>query len=317
MLDPRTDIAPVNGDPGDIDLTKPASIPGIAGLLATNEATDKEPAISLESIALIKAITAKSVATEGEIATYMITLTRELPQISTSQLVELGVVAVKGFRVQRLIKATILSEAKMRFAGEGKAGRRQNGQTTWAGFCELIGEPRGTADTLVKALQVYKTMDPVLREAASQAGVDLLKPKVQQILRTKQEEMWTLQASDPTVIERWIAELQDAEGRSVATSGTGPEPGSCTDTTDRPSRWRRQQPTPEPRRERSNVPGPGGKAIAFTIVELTRYAEAIQAVRNVPGWAEHQIKEPEILLLALESFAADLEMKHANAHSRG
>ena len=99
---------------------------------------------------------------------------------------------------------------------------------TWAGFCESIGEPRGTADALVKALQVYKTMDPVLREAATQAGVDLLKPKVQQILRTKQEEMWSLQASDSSVIERWIAELRDAEGRRVATSATAPGLGSGT-----------------------------------------------------------------------------------------
>ena len=112
---------PANGVPGDSDVTKPASIPGIDGLLATHTVTDEEPTISSEPIALIKAIAAESVATEGELATYMTTLTHALPQISASQLVELGMVAVQGFRVKRLIKATILSEAKMRFAGEGKA----------------------------------------------------------------------------------------------------------------------------------------------------------------------------------------------------
>jgi hypothetical protein len=72
LLEPRPNIVPENGDPGDSDVTKPASIPGIVGLLAPHAVTDKEPAISSEPIALIKAITAKSVATEGELATYVI-----------------------------------------------------------------------------------------------------------------------------------------------------------------------------------------------------------------------------------------------------
>jgi hypothetical protein len=300
----------------------PAAHSEFLPVVATNLTVARTaPSNSTEAIALIKAIMADVSSTVDESI-----LSRAVTIIDNANLQELGTLAVKGFRCSRLIKATVLTEAKARFGNNGSAGRRSNGEISWTTYCEAIGEPRGTADTLVKALEVYRKMNPILREAANKESIDLLKPKVQLLLQMKQEEMWSLQATELTTITEWVAQLRAAEGRlSTLPAGLNeadesakvPAPATISavgadDVADSESV---EDCKPQPKAR--EVRGPGGKVVNFTGSELARYEELLRTIRAIGGYDNSSIAEPEIVILALDSFAAELEAKHATANPRG
>jgi hypothetical protein len=61
----------------------------------------------------------------------------------------------------------------------------------------------------------------------------------------------------------------------------------------------------------------GGKVICFTGGELVRFEEVLRTIRTFGGYDSSTIAEAEIVILALDSFAAELEVKHATSDLRG
>ena len=297
-----------NDDEDGYDPSEPFCSP-LPSVHVNTECSDTQAAAAktpvppaLETITLTKVIVSPEEATAEEL-----NLPESLLKVDDAALLKFGISAVLGFRTSRLNKARILAEAKSRYSEGGASGRRPNGVMSWHGYCEAIGEPLSTANALVSRLDTFRKMNPALQEAALAAGVDVVKPKVQQVLCLLQEEMWS---GDSDSIEAGVARLQAAEGR-VATPPASPAPPSAPYSSPNP-------PLPETRKASLSRPGaglggPGPKLIQFTSGELRRADETLAKIRSFAGWDNATIKEPELYLQGLDALVEKLEVKHAHA----
>ncbi len=222
--------------------------------------------------------------------------------LNTSELLQYGVSAAKSFRVSRLHKAMVLHEAKQRYSKGGVVGRRKDDEMTWQRYCDEIGQSRTSADSLIKSLTVYRTMNPALRAAAAADGIDLLKPKVVKQLQILQEEMWCQSEPSSELIAGWVRRLRESEGREATTEpeqngtistevfdpiasegGAHPETDTATSGSSAAVSTRHQVASASTR-VKPKVGGPGPEHVFLTGEPLERILGSLQLLRLEPEW---------------------------------
>jgi hypothetical protein len=242
-------------------------------------------------------------------------LKQEILLLDTQGLIARGIEAVSGFRLSRLEKAMILAAAKERYSKGGAPGRRPAGEMTWAGYCEAVGEPLASADSLVKSYNRYLQLCPTLRDAARREGIEF-KPKVMKVLQAVDEEVWSLpEDASAEHIGRWLELLRAAEGRA----NTLPTPSNAGPDSRSPSAVTAPQQDPGRRhgRQRNVSDGTGGKIITLDASGLKRLDEDIAKIRVHTGWAAGTVPESEAIARSIGMLAARLEVEHENANPRG
>ena len=224
---------------------------------------------------------------------------------TSSELHQLGDLAVKGFNTSRLFFAKVFAEADRRSRTNGVSGRRPTGVLSFRGFCEGLNYPVKSAQTLVSNLKLVEAQNPELLAAAIKAGIDVLKPKVVAEFQLIKNELWGMTQVSAAQTLGYVCRLAAAEGRASSAKPIKVEPKKADDVAPKEP----DQPT------KTNARGPGPKCFYFQAHELTKFDEALTAIRSYPGYAPTETTTEEIIVLAMEQFEAMLEVQHANANS--
>lgn len=293
-LDATSDTVATPTDPAEPD---PIQIISTDISAATDAPVKAEEASAKTLISVITQQTGGAVDTGLLNAALLVATSNELQQ--------LGSLAVKGFIKSRWHFAKIFTEASRRSSANGVSGRRPAGVLSFRDFCEGLNYPVKSAQTLVSNLKLVETQDPELLTAAIQAGIDVLKPKVVAEFQLIKHELWEMTQVSPAQTQEYLCRLAAAEGRAPSAKPIKVEPKKSNDVTPKEP----DQPT------KTNARGPGPKCFYFQAHELTKFDEALTAIRSYPGYAPTETTTEEIVVLAMEQFEAMLEVQHANANS--